>query len=74
MEVLLIPKEKVLELIKKDYCSCFDSYNYNGMNAELVFDSYSRFEENKLYITYKDLASLLFDGSCSFEGCGLSIF
>lgn len=74
MEALLIPKEKVLELIKKDYCSWYDSYSYNAMNAELVFDSYSRFEENKLYITYKDLASLLFDGSCSFEGRVLSVF
>ncbi len=65
MTTISIPKERVLELIKKDTCSFYDYNNYNTLEINIVFDSYTELKEfegaNKLQLTFKDLSSLLFD-------------
>jgi len=70
MDTIKIPKEKVLELLNKDCCKFSDYGNYTDYEFELVLDSYTRFKEgtdNYVYITFKDLASLLYDRNCSFD-------
>ena len=65
MTTIDIPKEKVLELIIKDTCSFYDYVNYNSLEINVVFDSYTELKEfegaSKLQLTFKDLSSLLFD-------------
>lgn len=65
MTNIIISKEQVLELIKKDTCSFYDYNNYFSLEINVVFDSYSELEDfggsAKLRLTFKDLSSLLFD-------------
>lgn len=69
MDTIKIPKEKVLELLNRSRCKFSDYDSYTDYEIELVLDSYTRFKEGfstYIYITFKDLASLLYDRNCSF--------
>ncbi len=65
MTTITISKENVLELIKKDTCGFYDYINYNSLEIDVVLDSMTELKEydgsSKLYLTFKDLAALLFD-------------
>jgi hypothetical protein len=65
MTTILIPKEKVLELIKTDTCGFYDYTNYNSLDIDIVFDSSTTLKEyegaSKLQLTFRDLSSLVFD-------------
>lgn len=70
MDTIKIPKEKVVGLINRSHCKFSDYDSYTDYEVELVLDSYTRFKEGSsthIYITFKDLASLLYDRNCSFE-------
>lgn len=70
MDTIKIPKEKVLELLNRDECKFLDYDSYTDYTFELVLDSYTRFKEGSdsfVYITFKDLALLLYDRSFSFS-------
>jgi hypothetical protein len=60
-----ITKENVLNLIKNDTCNFYDYDNYYTLEVNVVFDSITKLEEfecsAKLQLTFKDLATLLFD-------------
>jgi len=64
MEIVKIPKVEVLNLIKKDTCKFYDYGGYRDLTVDVVLDSYTRFEQdnNYLYLSYSDLAELLFVG------------
>lgn len=65
MTTISIPKEKVLELIKKYTCNFYDYINYYTLEINVIFDSVTKLEDfefsSKLDLTFKDLSSLLFD-------------
>lgn len=65
MTTISIPKEKVLELIKKDTCKFYDYTNYSNLDINVIFDSTTDLKEfedgTTLQLTFKDLSSLLFD-------------
>lgn len=65
MTTISITKENVLELIKKDTCGLYDYINYNSLTIDVGFTQITELKEyegsSQLYITPKDLATLLFD-------------
>lgn len=64
MTTILIPKEKVLELIKKDTCNFYDYINYQTLEVNVV-DTKTQIEvfecSGKLNLSFESLATLLFD-------------
>lgn len=62
MRNIFIPKEKVLELIKKDTCKFYERSLCSDITV-FVFDDYTEFCEFNyiLHLSFKDLATLLFD-------------
>jgi hypothetical protein len=61
MTSISIPREKVLELIKKDTCNFYERSLYLDITIDIVFDSYTELKGSILELTFKDLANLLFD-------------
>ena len=64
MTTIYIPKEKVLELIKKDTCNFYDYTNYQTLEVNVV-DTKTQLEvfecSSKLNLSFESLATLLFD-------------
>lgn len=60
MEVIKIPKAKILELIKKDSCTFYEQESYTDIKVTVV-ESRTDLEGEYLYISSDALATLLFD-------------
>ncbi len=62
--VISIPKERVLQLIKKETCSLYD-YTLGSLEINITYDNWTELKEFEnssiLSLTFKDLSSLLFD-------------
>lgn len=60
MEIIKIPKAKILELIKKDSCTFYEQESYTDIKVTVV-EGRTESKGEYLRISSDDLASLLFD-------------
>lgn len=65
MQTIYIPKGKLIELIDNKECSFNDRETY--LHYTFITDSNSRIEQNKIYISFADIADLLFDRYCNID-------
>jgi len=60
MEVIKIPKTKILELIKKDSCTFYEHESYTDIKVTVI-ENRTDLEGEYLYLSSDALANLLFD-------------
>lgn len=73
MKIISIPKERILELIKKDICSYYDYYINSSLEINVVYHKCTELKQFNssaiLELSFSDLATLLFDRVIIVSDC-----